>query len=31
MVTHVDIDDEGISAAIDAWKSIAGDVAKEAS
>ena len=31
MVTHVDIDDEGISVAIDAWTSIAGDVAKEAS
>src|SRR6476620_4008734 len=31
MVTHVDIDDEGISVAIDGWKSIAGDVAKEAS
>jgi threonine aldolase len=31
MVTHVDIDDEGVSTAIDAWKTIAGDVPKEAS
>jgi threonine aldolase len=30
MVTHVDIDDEGVSTAIDAWKTIAGDVPKEA-
>jgi threonine aldolase len=31
MVTHVDIDDEGVATAIDAWKTIAGDVPKEAS
>jgi threonine aldolase len=31
MVTHVDIDDEGVSTAIDAWKTIAGDVPKEGS
>jgi threonine aldolase len=31
MVTHVDIDDEGVSTAIDAWKTIAGDAPKEAS
>ena len=31
MVTHVDINDEGIGIAIDAWRSIAADAAKEAS
>ena len=31
MVTHVDVDDEGIGMAIDAWRSIAADAAKEAS
>jgi threonine aldolase len=31
MVTHVDVDDEGIGTAIDAWRSIAADAAKEAS
>jgi threonine aldolase len=31
MVTHVDVDDEGIGIAIDAWRSIAADAAKEAS
>jgi threonine aldolase len=31
MVTHVDVDDEGIGVAIDAWRSIAADAAKEAS
>ncbi len=31
MVTHVDADDEGIGIAIDAWRSIAADAAKEAS
>ena len=31
MVTHLDVDDEGIGIAIDAWRSIAADAAKEAS
>ncbi len=31
MVTHVDVDDEGIGFAIDAWRAIAADAAKEAS
>jgi Arc/MetJ family transcription regulator len=31
MVTHVDVDDEGIATAIDAWRSIAAEAAKEAS
>ncbi len=31
MVTHVDADEEGIGIAIDAWRSIAADAAKEAS
>jgi len=31
LVTHVDVDDEGIGIAIDAWRSIAADAAKEAS
>jgi len=31
MVTHVDVDDEGIGTAIDAWRAIAADAAKEAS
>ena len=31
MVTHVDVDDQGIATAIDAWRSIAVDAAKEAS
>jgi threonine aldolase len=31
MVTHVDVDDEGIGIAIDAWRAIAADAAKEAS
>jgi len=31
MVTHVDVDDEGIGIAIDVWRSIAADAAKEAS
>jgi len=31
MVTHVDVDDEGIGVAIDAWRAIAADAAKEAS
>jgi threonine aldolase len=31
MVTHVDVDDEGIAAAIDAWRTIAADATKEAS
>ena len=31
MVTHVDVNDEGIGIAIDAWRSIAADAAKEAS
>jgi threonine aldolase len=31
MVTHVDVDDEGIAIAIDAWRAIAADAAKEAS
>jgi threonine aldolase len=29
MVTHVDVDDEGIAVAIDAWRSIVADAAKE--
>ena len=29
MVTHVDIDDDGLSFALDAWRSVATDVAKE--
>jgi threonine aldolase len=31
MVTHLDVDDEGIGIAIDAWRSVAADAAKEAS
>jgi threonine aldolase len=31
MVTHLDVDDEGIAIAIDAWRAIAADAAKEAS
>jgi threonine aldolase len=31
MVTHVDVDDEGIAIAIEAWRAIAADAAKEAS
>jgi threonine aldolase len=31
MVTHVDVGDEGIATAIDAWRSIAAEAAKEAS
>ncbi|MEP6757589.1 MAG: threonine aldolase family protein [Actinomycetota bacterium] len=31
MVTHLDVNDEGIGIAIDAWKAIAADAAKEAS
>ncbi len=30
LVTHLDVDDEGIGVALDAWRSIAADVAKEA-
>jgi threonine aldolase len=30
MVTHLDVDDDGIAAALDAWRSIAADAAKEA-
>lgn len=29
MVTHVDVDDEGIAIAIDAWRSVVADAAKE--
>lgn len=29
MVTHVDVDDDGVAFALDAWASVAGDVAKE--
>ena len=29
MVTHADVDDDGVAAALDAWRSIARDVAKE--
>ena len=29
MVTHLDIDDDGVAVALDAWRSIARDVAKE--
>jgi threonine aldolase len=29
MVTHVDIDDEGVGLALDAWRSVAADAAKE--
>jgi hypothetical protein len=29
MVTHVDVDDEGIALAIDAWRSIVADAAEE--
>jgi threonine aldolase len=31
MVTHVDVDDEGIATAIDAWRALAADHAEEAS
>jgi threonine aldolase len=31
MVTHVDVDDDDIAVAIDAWRAIAADAAKEAS
>ena len=31
MVTHVDVDDEGMAAAIDAWRAIAADATEEAS
>ncbi|MBA3691004.1 MAG: DegT/DnrJ/EryC1/StrS family aminotransferase [Actinobacteria bacterium] len=30
LVTHLDVDDEGIGVALDAWRSVAADVAKEA-
>ena len=30
MVTHLDVDDEGIGAALDAWRSVAADAAEEA-
>ena len=29
MVTHVDVDDDGVAFAVDAWRSLASDVAKE--
>jgi threonine aldolase len=29
MVTHVDVDDDGITVAIDAWRSVVADAAKE--
>jgi hypothetical protein len=29
MVTHVDIDDDGIGLAIDAWRSVVASAAKE--
>jgi hypothetical protein len=29
MVTHVDVDDDGIELAIDAWRSVVTDGAKE--
>jgi hypothetical protein len=29
MVTHVDVDDRGVEAALDAWRSIASERAKE--
>jgi threonine aldolase len=29
MVTHVDVDDDGIATAIDAWRSVVGNAAKE--
>jgi threonine aldolase len=29
MVTHVDVDDEGLAFALDAWRSVAADTAKE--
>jgi threonine aldolase len=29
MVTHVDVDDDGLALALDAWRSVAADVAKE--
>ncbi|MEO8476822.1 MAG: GntG family PLP-dependent aldolase [Actinomycetota bacterium] len=29
MVTHLDVDDDGVAVALDAWRSIAGDAAKE--
>jgi threonine aldolase len=29
MVTHADVDDDGVAFAVDAWRSVAGDVAKE--
>jgi threonine aldolase len=29
MVTHLDVDDDGVAAAIDAWRAIAADVTKE--
>jgi hypothetical protein len=30
MVTHVDVDDDGVAFALDAWRSIAAGVTKEA-
>jgi hypothetical protein len=29
MVTHVDVDDDGIALAIDAWRAVAADAVKE--
>ena len=29
MVTHVDVDDDGLALALDAWRSVATDAAKE--
>jgi threonine aldolase len=29
LVTHLDVDDEGVGVALDAWRSIAADVARE--
>jgi hypothetical protein len=29
MVTHVDVDDDGLAFALDAWRSVATDTAKE--
>jgi hypothetical protein len=29
MVTHVDVDDDGLALALDAWRTIAVDIAKE--
>jgi hypothetical protein len=30
MVTHLDVDDDGIGTALDAWRTLAADVTKEA-